>query len=70
MPPTGKSPMPSSEKFKRLAAELRTLAQAVGAPADRERLLSLAVRFEDCAEAAETIDARTRKLRAGFQLVA
>jgi hypothetical protein len=62
--------MSNSEKFKRLAAELRTLAEAAGAPADRERLLSIAARFEDCGEAADTIDAGARKLRGGFQLTA
>jgi hypothetical protein len=70
MPTTGKSLMPNSEKYQRLAAELRALAEAAGAPADREQLLSIAARFEDCGEAADTIDARMRKLRVGFQLTA
>jgi hypothetical protein len=64
----GMRTMPKSEKYQRLAGELRALAEACQDPQERERLLSLAACFEACA--VEESDARYRKLRAGKGLVA
>jgi hypothetical protein len=66
----GSDLMPNSEKFKAIAAELRSLAAITQVKTDREQLLSIAARFEDCAGAVEEMDAHYRKLCVHFRLVA